>query len=168
MKAFGASRRILVLAALALPAQALGQAALPFGGFAHDATLPVEIAADSLTLDQTGSSAVFEGAVEVAQGTLRLNAERIAVFYTEGRAAEGEVSRMEASGGVVMTNGAEAAEAETASYDVAGGTIRMSGDVLLTQGPNALSGQGVVIDLATGTARMDGRVRTVLTPGAGQ
>ncbi|NNU79383.1 lipopolysaccharide transport periplasmic protein LptA [Halovulum dunhuangense] len=152
------------LTVLALPGAALAQATLPFGGFVHDSSLPVEIAADSLTLDQSDGSAIFEGTVEVAQGTLRMQADRIAVFYAEGGAQGGEVARMEARGNVLLTNGAEAAEAQEARYDVSSGEVAMSGDVLLTQGENVLAGQALRIDLTTGTARMEGRVQTVLNP----
>ncbi len=143
-----------------------GQATVPFGGFSHDATQQVEIAADSLTVDQAAGSVVFAGGVTVGQGSLRLAAERMVVFYEGG--ATGRVTRIEAEGAVTLTNGAEAAEAEAATYDVAGGTVRMTGDVLLTQGENALSGEALVVDLGAGTARMEGRVRTILQPGAAQ
>ena len=157
--------RILSLcAALALSAPgAFAQASLPFGGFSHDNSLPVEIAADSLTVNQAEGSIVFDGNVIVGQGALKLQAGRILVTYA-GEGATGEVNRMEATGNVVLTNGAEAAEAQQAVYDVASGSVLMTGDVLLTQGENALSGQALRIDLTSGTAQMEGRVRTILQP----
>ena len=155
------------LAALALAGAAFAQANLPFGGFSHDSSLPVEIAADSLTVSQSAGRATFEGNVVVGQGTLRLAANRIEVVY-DGSAASGRVSRMEATGNVTLTNGAESAEAQTAVYDVGSGDVMMTGDVLLTQGDNALSGQTLRIDLDTGTARMEGRVQSVLQPAAGE
>jgi lipopolysaccharide export system protein LptA len=75
---------------------------------------------------------------------------------------------MLASGNVTLSNGAEAAESESAIYDVAAGTILMEGDVLLTQGANALSSERLTIDLNAGTGALDGRVRTIFTPGAAQ
>ncbi len=47
----------------------------------HDATQPVEITSDRLELDQAAGSAVFTGTVKVGQGTLRLAADRVEVFY---------------------------------------------------------------------------------------
>lgn len=148
-----------------------GQGAdVPFGGLSHDATLPVEITAEQLDLDQAAGVAVFTGAVRVGQGTFRLAAERLEVFYADSAGSgTGQVDRMLASGGVTLSNGAEAAESETAFYDVAAGTVEMQGDVLLTQGENALTSERLVIDLGAGTGRLDGRVRTIFTPGeAGQ
>ncbi|WP_112321025.1 lipopolysaccharide transport periplasmic protein LptA [Oceanibium sediminis] len=158
-------RQYLTLALiLALtPALALAQAEVPFGGLAHDNSQPVEVSADRLTLNTADGSATFAGNVVVGQGALRMAAEQISVFYGTD-AATGDITRMEATGNVTLTNGDEAAEAQSAVYDVRDGTISMTGEVLLTQGGNALSGQKLSIDLSTGTAEMEGRVQTILRP----
>jgi len=157
---------LLFLTLMLTPVVAMAQASLPFGGFSHDASQPVEIAADSLIVNQADGSAVFSGNVVVGQGTLRLAADSLTVFYGSGGSATGEVSKMEAQGNVTLSNGAEAAEAQRASYDVSSGIVAMAGDVLLTQGANALSGQELQINLNTGTAQMQGRVQSVLQPGS--
>lgn len=151
----------------AAPALALAQgASVPFGGLSHDAALPVEITSDALAIDQAAGTAVFTGGVQVGQGTLRLAADRIEVFYaSEEGSGTGQVERMEASGNVTLTNGAEAAEAARAVYEVASGVVEMEGDVVLTQGRNALSSERLRIDLNAGTAAMEGRVQTVFVPG---
>lgn len=163
--------RLSTLAALlvaALPGLAVAQGAqVPFGGLSHDASLPVEITADRLDLDQAAGTAVFIGTVKVGQGTLRLAADRLDVFYADDAAAgTGRVHRMVATGNVTLSNGTEAAEAESAVYEVAAGTIDMSGSVLLTQGQNALSSESLHIDLNTGTGQLEGRVQTIFVPGA--
>lgn len=152
------------------PPMALAQdAQVPFGGLRHDPTAQVEITADGLTLDQAAGTAVFAGGVKVGQGTLRMAADRLEVFYADrGGEGTGAVERMLASGNVTLSNGAEAAESESAVYDVAAGTILMEGDVLLTQGANALSSERLTIDLNAGTGALDGRVRTIFTPGAAE
>ncbi len=136
-----------------------------FGGLAHDNTQPVEITSDTLELDQADNTATFAGSVLVGQGTLKMQANKILVAYTpEG----GQISQMRATGEVLLTNGAESAEASSAIYDVANGNVVMEGDVLLTQGGNALSGQKLVINLETGAARMEGRVKTIFQPGTSE
>jgi len=159
--------RLAVLLTM-LPALALAQAQgaqVPFGGLEHDATLPVEITSDRLDLDQAAGTAVFTGAVKVGQGELRMAADRVEVFYAGGpEGGTGQVTRMVATGNVTLANGSEAAEADTATYEVAAGTIVMKGDVLLTQGRNALSSETLNIDLATGTGRLEGRVQTIFVP----
>lgn len=149
-------------------AMATAQAVVPFGGFSHDNSQPVEIASDSLAVDQSAGTASFIGNVVVGQGSLRLAADEIVVYYGDNSGATGRITRMEAEGSVTLTNGAEAAEAQLASYDVASGQVSMTGDVLLTQGGNALSGEELAIDLTSGTAQMTGRVQTILQPQSDQ
>ena len=162
-------RTRLAAAAVAalVPGLAAGQGAqVPFGGLSHDATLPVEITSDALELDQAAGTAVFTGAVRVGQGELRLAADRLEVFYADAAGSgTGAVERMLATGNVTLTNGAEAAEADRAAYEVASGIIEMQGDVLLTQGRNALASERLTIDLNAGTGQLEGRVQTIFVPG---
>jgi lipopolysaccharide export system protein LptA len=158
--------KALAIVAAMLPGPALAQAQVPFGGLEHDASLPVEITADRLELDQAAGSAVFTGQVKVGQGTLRLAADRVEVFYdADSTEPTGKVQRMIAAGNVTLANGTEAAEADHAVYEVAAGTVVMEGNVLLTQGQNALSSQRLDIDLNRGTGRLEGRVQTIFVPG---
>jgi lipopolysaccharide export system protein LptA len=146
---------------LSLPAMAQ-QAQVAFGGLRQDTSLPVEIEADSLTVNNADGSAEFTGNVLVGQGDMRLTAGAIRVEY----GADGKsINRLIASGGVTLANQSEAAEAQEAIYTIASGEVVMTGDVLLTQGQTALSGQKLVIDLKAGTGRMEGRVQTTFIPG---
>ena len=58
--------RALALAAL-IAAPALAQS--PFGGFKHDETQPIEIAANSLEVQEAQQIAIFRGEVVAGQGT---------------------------------------------------------------------------------------------------
>lgn len=139
---------------------------IPFGGLAHDSSLPVEVAADQLSIDQSDGSAVFSGNVTIGQGEMRITAGRVRVEYEAGAdGATGEIRRLMASGGVLLVNGAEAAEAREAVYTIGSGEIVMTGDVIMTQGENALAANRMVVNLGSGTAQMSGRVRTILQPG---
>lgn len=109
------------------------------------------------------------GNVLAGQGSLRIQANELLVDYVSVNGQlTGEISQMTAKGNVTLTNGGEAAEAQTAVYTVANGTIMMSGDVILTQGQNALSGERLNIDLNGGTANFEGRVRAIFQPAAQQ
>ncbi len=158
----------LALAVTAAPVLAAAQgASVPFGGLSTDAALPVEITSDALDIDQAAGTAIFTGGVRVAQGTLRLAADRIEVTYADAAGSgTGRIDRMQATGNVTLTNGTEAAEAERAVYDVASGIVEMEGEVVLTQARNALSSERLRIDLNSGTATMEGRVQTVFVPGS--
>jgi lipopolysaccharide export system protein LptA len=150
----------LVAALTAMPGLAAAQGAqVAFGSMQQDTSAPVEVTADRLSVDQSDGTALYEGDVVIAQGDMRLAAPRVLVVYSE---QAGRIDRLEATGGVTLVSGEEAAEAERADYDIESGTVTLSGDVLLTQGENALTAARMVVDLDTGTAQMSGRVRTVL------
>lgn len=139
---------------------------VPFGGLKHDASEKIEIAADSLVVSQGNANAEFKGGVTAGQGTLKIEADRLLVEYgTDGSGSvTGQIHTMSAFGSVVLTNGAEAAQAQEAIYVVADGRVRMTGDVILTQGNNAIAGNVLNIDLNSGDAVFEGRVRTILEP----
>lgn len=133
-----------------------------FGNLQHDASLPVEVTSDELSVDQETGTAVFSGNVLVGQGDLRLSAARVEVVYSDD---DSKIARLLASGGVTMTNNSESLEAQEAVYDLESSTVTLTGEVVLTQGSNVLSGNRMVIDLTSGTGRIDGRVRTILQTG---
>lgn len=165
---YSSLRRLLAAAILAgCPAWALAQGTeVAFGAFTHDSTLPVEVTAESLAVDQSDGTAIFSGNVVIGQGEMRISAGRVLITYAEGGDATGQVERLEASGGVTLVSGAEAAEAREAVYSIETGVIVMTGDVVLTQGRNALSSQRLTVNLQSGTGVLEGGVRTILQTNA--
>ena len=158
--------RALALAALCATGAA-AQSASPFGGFKHDETLPIEIAANSLEVREQEKIAVFKGEVVAGQGTMRLSADELEVNYAGDGAGTGQIQRLQARGGVVVANGAETASGDYADYNVAAGTIRMTGNVTLNQGGNTVTGESLSIDLNSGRGAVDGgsgRVKSVFAP----
>lgn len=155
----------LVLAATAAAALAQG-ANISLGTPSFDTGQPVEVSADTLSVDQGTGEAVFDGNVLVVQGDVRMSAGRILVVYgTDDEGDASGIDRLEAEGGVTFVTATDAAEAEQAVYSVADGLVTLTGEVLLTQGENAISGDRLVIDLNSGTGQMEGRVRTVFGTG---
>lgn len=156
--------RSLLLAA-ALLASAVSAAAqganIGFGNAEHDSSLPVEITADQLDVNQADGRAKFTGNVVVGQGEMRLTGAVVDVEYGENATGETEVKRLHASGGVTLFNGSEAAEGREAVYTLETGEVVMTGDVVLTQGENAMAGEKLTVNLDTGTGVMEGRVRVV-------
>ena len=151
----------LFLLGLAGPVFAQGTS-VAFGTIRQDVSLPVEATADSLSVDQETGNAIFEGNVVVGQGEMRLSAARVKIVYrNEGQGIE----QLEASGGVTIVSGPDAAEAERADYNIDDGTIVMTGNVLLAQGASAISADRMTIRLSDGTAQMSGRVKTILQTG---
>lgn len=147
---------------LATGAALAQQASIAFGGIKQDTSMPVEVDADSLSINNADGSAFFSGNVVVAQGDMRLTAGEVRVEYT---ADGGGIKILRASGGVTLISSADAAEAQEAVYTIDTGNVVMTGDVVLTQGQNAISGQKLTINLKDGTGMMEGRVKTVFSPG---
>ena len=138
------------------------EAKIAFDGLSQDTTLPVEVQADTLSVNNADGTATFEGNVLVGLGDMRLTAAKVAVEY--GADAK-SIARLHATGGVTIANLADAAESREAVYSIDSGVIVMTGDVLLTQGASALAGQKLTINLKDGTGVMEGRVSTVFVPG---
>ncbi|MCT8331365.1 lipopolysaccharide transport periplasmic protein LptA [Albidovulum sediminis] len=160
-------RAITIAFSLILAASGAAQAQgseIAFGGIKADTSLPVEVTADQLAVNQADGTAVFSGNVVVSQGEMRLGADEIRVEY--GAGGQNRIERLIATGNVVLTSGPDAAKANTAEYTVDSGEIVLAGSVLLTQGATVLSGETLSLNLAAGTGQMGGRVKTVLQPGS--
>lgn len=153
--------RVLIFCAAMVPNLASAQGLqVAFAGFDQNADLPIEIAADSMSIDQEDGTALLTGNVVVGQGELRLAAPRVTVNYAEA----GGIARILAEGGVTVVTAEEEVEAQTALYTLSDDSMVLSGDVLLSQGRSAVSSETMRVDLASGTALLEGRVRTVLQP----
>lgn len=150
-----------LLALGAIPASAQ-QAKVAFGDLNQDTTLPVEVSADQLAVNNADGTAVFSGNVLVTQGEMKLSAAEVLVKYTPDKKA---IDQLVASGGVTITNLGDAAEAQEAVYTIDSGVIVLTGNVLLAQGPSAMAGQKLTINLKDGTGIMEGRVTTTFVPG---
>ncbi|MFK7939664.1 MAG: LptA/OstA family protein [Roseovarius sp.] len=145
-----------------MPALSMAQGAqIAFGNTEQNTDLPVEVTADNLAVSQSDGTAVFTGNVLIGQGEMRLSAPRVLVVYLQDQSG---IERLQASGGVTLVSGEDAAEASNADYNIESGLIEMQGDVLLVQGRNALTADKMFVDTKAGTARMSGRVKTVLQP----
>lgn len=153
---------LLALVCLAWGAAAWAQTSVAFGTIRQNPDAPVEVTADALAVDQDSGTAIFTGNVLIGQGEMRLSAAKVLVVYKDGNSG---IERLEATGGVTLVSGPDAAESRRADYNIDSGTIVMTGDVLLTQGSNALTSERMEVNLRDGTAAMSGRVKTILQTG---
>lgn len=144
------------------PLPVAAQTAIELKGLRQDTSLPVEVEADRLAVDQANGQATFTGNVKVTQGEMTITAGEARVEYTpDGKG----IDKVLLSGRVLFASPTDAAEADEAVYTIASGEVVLTGDVLLTQGATTISGGRLVYDLDAGTGAMDGRVQTVFTPG---
>ncbi len=123
----------------------------------HDSAAPIDFAADHIELQDKANRAVLSGNVDVKQAEMTLTARRMTVAYT-GQVVNGspQVSRLDASGNVVVDRPDQRARASYGIYDLDRRVITMLGAVTLTQGSNTVNGGRLTINLDTGRAVIDG------------
>ncbi|SFJ68498.1 lipopolysaccharide transport periplasmic protein LptA [Jannaschia pohangensis] len=153
----------LVLLSATTVMAAAQTAAVGFGQGDFDRSAPVEVAADSLEVDQATGRATLTGNVVIAQGDLRLSADIVTVDYSTG-GGDRQIERLNASGNVLIVAGEDAAEGQDAVYTLASSDILLTGDVVVTQAGSVLAGDRLSINLASGAGTVTGRVRTTLQP----
>ncbi|MDA7949329.1 MAG: LPS export ABC transporter periplasmic protein LptC [Hyphomicrobiaceae bacterium] len=142
---------------------------------------PVDIEADSLTVNDKTSIAVFFGDVETVQGNMNMQSRKLTVdFSGEGKATSdaaqngSEIKTIRAEGKVaIKTAEDQTTTSDWAEFDAASQTVTIGGNVVLSQGENVIKGSRLVIDLKTNRSRfVDGgglpwkqqRVRGLFTP----
>ena len=124
----------------------------------HDSNAPIDFGANQIQLQDKANRAVLTGNVTVKQAEMTLNAQRMTVAYT-GQVVDGnpQVSRLDASGGVVVRRPNQLAKSQFAVYDLNRRVITMIGGVSLQQGgSNTVSGGRLTMNLDTGRAVIDG------------
>lgn len=131
----------------------------------HDSNAPIDFEADRIEVQDRADRALLTGNVRIRQAGLALDSARLTVAYS-GDVTGGDVSvsRLDASGGVVVRKGNETARSQFAIYDVRGRTITMLGGVTLARGAENLSGGRLVINLDSGRSVIDGSTVSA-TPG---
>jgi lipopolysaccharide export system protein LptA len=170
--------------AVALFALALASpvAAQNFGGAFNgmrNSDEPVQIEADRLEVTDEQGIADFVGNVSVLQGTTLLKTKHLKVYYARGANAapgpNGNVRKIEASGGVAVRSDDQKATADTATVDMQAQTAVLSGNVVISQGENVVTGCVLNVNLATNAAVLvpcrdsgTGRVKMRFTPKSGE
>ena len=134
--------------------------------------------------------------MKLVQGDTTLECRRLVVYYDEEPApaaakgkqppksglmsppADGQqqVRRLEAKGGVVVTQKDQVATGDNGVYDMKTNSIVLTGNVVMTRGQDVVSGQKLYVDMTTGLYRVEsgttvtpgqsGGVRALIIPGA--
>ncbi len=147
----------LLLATVWLAAPAAAQTTTTGGLGSHDSTLPIEIVADRLTVEQSEGRAIFVGNVLAEQGEMLLRADQLIVYYVQGEdgaASQQAIRRIEVEGNVTIASAEETAVGDAGFYDVTGEMIELSGNVVLTRDANVIRGDLLEIDVARQLATM--------------
>jgi lipopolysaccharide export system protein LptA len=167
------------LACIVLAASAIGSAAAAqtsaappnaLQGFANNRDKPVHIKAQSFELRDKDRKATFVGNVHVTQGDTVIRCKSLVVTYetnamsgstgttpAQGGATGGSnnISKLEALGGVIVTQKDQTATGDTGYFDVRANTVTLVGNVVVSQGGNVMRGQRLFVDLNTGVSRVE-------------
>ena len=178
----------LILAGAPLHAQPSKGPPNALQGFSQNHDQPVHIEATTLEVRDKDKVATFSGDVRVVQGDTNLRCKTLVVFYEQDNGAEKSASlkaaapgpggqqrikRLEARGGVVVTQKDQTATGETGLFDMKSNTVTLNGKVVMTQGKNVLRGDRLVVDLTSGVSRVEsgkngsGRVQGLFLPSSG-
>lgn len=124
----------------------------------HNSDAPIDFGADHIELQDKANRAILTGNVAVRQAEMTLTAARMTVAYT-GQITDGspQVSRLDASGDVVVTRPDQTARSRYAIYDINRRVVTMLGGVTLRQSNgNVVNGGRLTINLDTNRAVIDG------------
>lgn len=153
-RALGAAAVATLLAAAAPAAAQLS----PSGG-------PIAYSADNLEYADQSRTLVLIGAVEVAQGTATLRANKLTLFFNSAEAAasqalgSNDIDRIVAEGDVFYIRPEQTAHGDRAEYVTASDSVTFSGNVVVASDENVVRGETLVLELGSG--------RTTVKPGEG-
>ena len=122
----------------------------------QDREQPIELAADSVDIDEARGLSIYKGDVDLRQGSIRLRADVVTV-HQDGRkpskiVAEGRPVKFEQGAATGPVRG----EARRVEYEVNSENLVLIGDAMLLQGQDTMRSDRIVYD----------RVRSVVKAGA--
>ena len=185
---------LVALALAAAPLDARAQSAVSgvpnaMQGFSQNKDQPIQIEAASLEMRDKKKEATFAGDVKVVQGDTTMKSKTLVVYYdggettggaksapkpqmkaaTPGPAGSSSIRRLEAKGGVIVTQKDQVVTGDSAIFDTKTNLVTMVGGVVLTQGLNVLKGDRLMVDMTTGVSRVEsdtGRVQGLVQSSA--
>jgi lipopolysaccharide export system protein LptA len=170
-------------------------------GFSQNRDKPIKITSATLEVRDKEKVATFQGDVHLIQGDTTLRSKTLVVFYEDesqaqsqpagksaappppqpsaAPAAQGtssmsqQIRRVEAKGGVLVTQKDQTATGDNGVFDMLANTVTLIGNVVIAQGPNVVKGDRLTVDLTSGTSRVECgkapgqcRVQALIQPGA--
>jgi lipopolysaccharide export system protein LptA len=165
----------------------------PFQGFQNNKE-PIKIESVSLEVRDKERIATFIDNVKLVQGDTTLECRRLVVYYDEEPTAaapkgkqppksglmsppadggQQQIRRLEAKGGVVVTQKDQVATGDNGVYDFKTNSIVLTGNVVMTRGQDVVKGDRLNVDMTTGlyrvesgTAGVGAPVRMLINPAA--
>jgi lipopolysaccharide export system protein LptA len=157
---------VLCCASVAAHAQAGQGTSNVLQGLTQNRDKPVQIRAQTFEVRDKERTATFSGNVQVVQGDTTIRCKSLIVTYeTEGggglRAAQpgpggrSQISKLEARGGVIVTQKDQTATGDSGLFDLKTNIITLTGYVVISQGGNVMRGDRMVVNLNSGVSRIE-------------
>jgi lipopolysaccharide export system protein LptA len=149
-------------------------------GFSQNRDKPLKITSASLEVRDKEKVATFAGDVHLVQGDTTLRSKTLVVFYDDeadaasksdaqkpakppaaaGAGADAapmsqQIRRVEAKGGVLVTQKEQTATGESGIFDMQANTVTLLGNVVISQGQNVVRGDRLTVDLTSGVSRVE-------------
>ncbi len=148
-------------------------------GFSQNRGQPINIQSDSLVVRDKDKVATFSGNVHVVQGDTEMRSKALVVYYVDQSKPETappnalktasaagssdsqqqqqqQIRRIEATGGVTVTQRDQNAVGDNGVFDMQANTVTLNGNVVVTHGKDIVRGQRLTVDLGTGVSKIDG------------
>jgi len=124
---------------------------------------PLSITSDELEVTSRGKARhlIFTRNVQVVQGDIDLQADRLEAFYPEGAS---QPERFEAQGNVRVVQDDRRAQCDHATYLKAESIVRCEGQAILIQGCDEVRGDAIQFDLDQEKVRVIGAASVLLQP----
>ena len=170
MTASAPSVLLAAMLAAAMSAPALAQSGPPnaLQGFSQNRDQPVKIHAATLEVRDKDKVATFAGNVHLVQGDTTMRSKTLVVYYDQDAApgtatsaapaAPGggqSIKRLEALGGVIVTQKDQTASGETGVFDMKSNTVTLRGNVVISQCKNVARGDRLIVDLTSGVSKVE-------------
>ena len=117
---------------------------------------PIELAADSVDIDEGKGVSVYRGDVDLRQGSIRLLADVVTVHQSGRKPSKIVAEGRPVKFGQQSTKGPVKGEARRVEYEVDSENLVLTGDAVLIQGKDTMRSDRIVYD----------RVRSVVKAGA--
>jgi lipopolysaccharide export system protein LptA len=146
-------------------------------GFSQNRDQPVKIQSDQLSVRPKENVATFTGNVIVTQGDTEMRSKVLVVYYVDaskpatapattmksappgappGSSEQQQIRRIEATGGVVVTQKEQNAAGDSGVFDMQSNTVTLNGNVVVTRGKDIVRGQRMIVDLTSGVSHVEG------------
>ncbi len=121
----------------------------------------LKISSDTMRADNFSMLVTFFGNVKAEYGLMKIQAEKLEAFFDKQMK---RLSRLEATGKVIIFQGEKSISGEKAVFDQEKGTITVTGKPRMTDGKSVVEGEKLMVDIFARQGEITGGVKATFTP----